>query len=88
MSKQDKNWKNKAVAEIEESFEVFEQQGIQVMVSDLRPGDQLVTKWSRSGQIAQTAPIKSVDECPGMWRTHVHINRMNCYDGRGYAWIK
>lgn len=31
--------------------------------------------------------VKTFDECPGQWRTHVHINRSDCYDMRSYVWI-
>lgn len=44
-------------------------------VADLSVGDSFTHKGRRF-------KIESKVECPMQWRTHVHINKSNCFDGR------
>lgn len=37
--------------------------------------------------VASSKEIKQFEECPSQWRTHVHINKTECYDMRGRTWI-
>lgn len=38
--------------------------------------------------VAKTKKVEKFEECTGMWRTHVHINRGDCHDMRGYIWVE
>lgn len=62
-----------------------------IPVASLRPGDQLARRIEETsdGEIVALAsiPVKTVDECPGMWRTHIHVNRDQCYDGRQWVTV-
>lgn len=31
--------------------------------------------------------VDEIVECPGKWRTHVHVNKRMCYDMRGKVWV-
>jgi hypothetical protein len=37
--------------------------------------------------VNRSVEVKDFDECPGQWRTHVHVNKNQCYDIRQYVWI-
>lgn len=37
--------------------------------------------------VNRSVEVKQFTECPGMWRTHVHVNKSMCYDMRGMIWI-
>lgn len=32
--------------------------------------------------------VKEFHPCPGQWRTHVHVNGTDCYDGRSLVEVK
>lgn len=74
MAKADKNWKNK----IERSFDDgIDNSVIRRPVADLRIGDK----------IGKTK-ITHIEECPMNWRTHIHVNKKDCYDTRAYVLVK
>lgn len=37
--------------------------------------------------VAKSVVVKEIDECSGKWRTHIHVNKQDCYDTRGYIRI-
>lgn len=37
--------------------------------------------------VAKSMPVKEIDECPGKWRTHIHVNKRDCYDIRTFVWV-
>jgi hypothetical protein len=37
--------------------------------------------------VDRTEDVKEKEDCPSQWRTHIHINKRDCYDGRAYVWI-
>ena len=37
--------------------------------------------------VSKSHKIESIEECPGNWRTHVHINGHACWDLRSYIWV-
>ena len=49
--------------------------GVLILADDLRPGHVLLGRRNR-------VTVKQVDPCTHQWRTHVHVNRFGCYDGR------
>lgn len=72
MSQSDKNWKNKIHHEIEEFMNV---ESLEDTVQDVKVGD----KFFHGKKLFH---VTEKTECEGMWRTHVHINRSNCFDIR------
>jgi hypothetical protein len=43
---------------------------------------------SEYNYVAKSMPIKQLEECPGqLWRTHIHVNKQDCYDTRQSVWI-
>ena len=49
----------------------------------LRIGDRIIVKRNpHTGAIVRTTIVKEVAECPGKWRTHIHVNGHECYDTR------
>lgn len=40
-----------------------------------------------SRYVDRSTEVKDFTECPSMWRTHVHVNKTECYDMRTYIWI-
>lgn len=66
--------------------------GAQILVEDLRVGDEIVTMWETDKNtglrtVARSKKVERIDECPGQWRTHIHVNRMDCYDIRQHVHI-
>jgi hypothetical protein len=57
-----------------------------IKVEDIRIGDEIATllRDGTFGEVValKTKKVESVSECPSQWRTHVHINKMDCYDMR------
>lgn len=53
--------------------------------------DQIVNEFLKSGEmseyVAKSAEVRDITLCPSQWRTHMHVNKMSCYDERGYIWI-
>lgn len=37
--------------------------------------------------VNRSVEVKKFEECPSQWRTHVHVNKSDCYDMRTYVWI-
>ena len=35
----------------------------------------------------KTSKVTKINICEGQWRTHIHVNGMDCYDIRTYVWI-
>lgn len=54
---------------------------------DVVIGDEMVSSFSKSGVVLKTSKVTEKWECPGQWRTHVHINRTNCFDSRCHVWV-
>lgn len=48
----------------------------------LRVGDKIVTKINHDGLAVAYTLVKTVGECAGKWRTHLHVNDQDCYDER------
>lgn len=42
---------------------------------------------ARVRYVNTSAEVKKFEECPGKWRTHVHVNGGSCYDMRQFVWI-
>ena len=66
---------------------------IDILVEELRIGDQIGTVFREDKEtgerlIIKSKPVKEIEECPGQWRTHIHVNRQDCYDLRQYVSIK
>lgn len=58
-----------------------------ITVGQLRSGDRIVTvrvadKLTGEVFCVKSEKVTKVDECPGSWRTHIHINKKDCYDLR------
>lgn len=67
---------------------------VQINVLDLKVGDRFVTVFSRtddpetgSRMCLKSAKVEDKEECPGKWRTHVHVNKRECHDSRGKIWV-
>ena len=73
MSRSDKNWKNKVHQEIEEFHRFIDP--VAHTIEDVRVGD---TFFFRKSKVTVTEKT----ECEGNWRSHVHINKSNCFDIR------
>jgi len=64
-----------------------------ILVEDLRIGDRLapvLVGHPIYGAVAKndrTVEVRLIDECAGQWRTHVHINKSDCYDMRSYVHV-
>jgi hypothetical protein len=37
--------------------------------------------------VAKSLKIDQLEECPGKWRTHIHVNRADCHDMRAFVWV-
>jgi hypothetical protein len=37
--------------------------------------------------VAKSMLVKEIEECPGKWRTHIHVNKKDCYDVRQTVWV-
>jgi hypothetical protein len=37
--------------------------------------------------VNRTKRVEKIEECAGKWRTHVHINKSDCYDMRQKIWV-
>ena len=77
MANKDKNWKNKAKRERDFDDSVFAF-GTPVAAFCI-PGARFTHKGTKF-------EVKKVEECPSMWRTHVHINGSNCFDTRALVY--
>lgn len=61
-----------------------------VSPADLKPGQQIVgiahldgdNEWTTSGPRGNPVKVNTVEPCPSRRRTHVHVNRLGCYDSR------
>lgn len=61
---------------------------IQIQVQDLRVGDRIATALTENTALAiATKDVKELAVCEGQWRTHVHVNGTECYDGRSFIRI-
>jgi hypothetical protein len=63
----------------------------EILVEYLRIGDEIVTMF-KSGTYGErmalkTSKIATIEECPGQWRTHIHVNGGHCYDLRQKVWV-
>lgn len=32
--------------------------------------------------VERSKKVETIDECTSLWRTHIHVNKMQCYDTR------
>jgi hypothetical protein len=37
--------------------------------------------------VAKSMKVTGIEECPGKWRTHIHVNKRDCYDIRTFVWV-
>lgn len=72
MGNSEKNWKNKIHTLIEESLSV---EPVAHTIQDVSVGDTFIHN-------KKHFKVTDKSECEGMWRTHVHINKSNCFDIR------
>jgi hypothetical protein len=54
--------------------------------------DRILEQMNRSMEkseryVNRTQRVEKIEECPGQWRTHIHVNKKDCYDIRQYIWI-
>lgn len=85
---QEKNWKNKAFVEIEEDFFFGVKEGREIPVAEVVPGMELISTWTRTGQIAKTVKVTKREPCSGGNGMQVHLNKSNCYDSRCTVWVR
>lgn len=60
---------------------------MEIPIVDLRPGMDLAGGHlvaMKEGEVRATKKIrvKDIDECEGQWRSHIHVNKTQCYDMR------
>lgn len=87
MANAQKNWKNKIDSSEREILPML-QEGHKVPVAEVRVGDEIITKWTRSGRVAASTKISERVPCPGGNGMHVHLNKSNCYDSRAFVYVK
>lgn len=59
---------------------------------DLTPEqvDQVVNDFFEHGEsdyVAKSVQVDKLELCPQQWRTHIHVNKKDCYDERGFVWV-
>lgn len=67
-----------------------------IRVEDLRIGDHIVSATiedKETGRLlaASSHKVDKIEECPGKWRTHIHVNKKDCYDLRAnvrVVWVR
>lgn len=81
MSKLEKNEKNGWKYQDSEFEELVSETTQLIPVAHVVVGDQMKTghKFTK---------VEKKEDCPSQWRTHVHINKSNCYDGRSLVRVK
>lgn len=68
-------------------------EAVSILVRELKVGDKIVKTWARGheqiagGKVLKAEKVESIDECAGKWRTHIHVNRRDCYDLRQKVWV-
>ena len=40
-----------------------------------------------SRYVNRSKKVERIELCEGKWRTHIHVNKQDCYDTRQYIWI-
>lgn len=63
-----------------------------IFVHQLRVGDEIGVAFGEGkyGEkvILKSRKVERIDECPGQWRTHIHVNKTDCYDERQKVTVK
>lgn len=63
-----------------------------ILVNDLRVGHEIGTVFGTGKYdekvILKAKKVTDIVECPGKWRTHIHVNKQECYDTRQFVTIK
>lgn len=94
MSKMDKNWKNKALREIDFDDEPLVEGAVRIPVAEVVLGQRIVTAWKRSHRFGfevlvplNDSLVTKREPCEGNNGMHVHINKSNCFDSRAYVYV-
>ena len=63
-----------------------------ILVSELKVGDEIGTVFGFGKYdekvILKSKKVEQIEECPSLWRTHIHVNRNECYDTRHWVVVK
>lgn len=63
--------------------------GQAALAADLSDEETMQVLESRGEEryVNTSKKVERKEECPGQWRTHIHVNKSDCYDARTYIWI-
>lgn len=60
--------------------------GMMIDLIDLRLGDVIINRFANpdtlEASFGGTKDVREITLCEGQWRTHVHVNKIMCYDSR------